>query len=122
MYEFTCMGCGMVVQIGSEVRERKFCSRKCYGKFLKGKNAKVPECVRHESRDMCPEGFDNLVNAIAIRAAQDYLDYPPGTFPHDDAVQFFRSDWFRCLTDMDGEEVLEKLKDKEERILGRRRQ
>lgn len=121
MYEFTCLGCGKVVQLESMVRERKFCSKKCYGKSLKGKKSAVPDCMRRASHDMCPDGYDNLVNAIAIREAQDVLEYPPGLYPHDDAVWFFKSAWFRCLTDMDGEEILAKLERKEMHIFGRRR-
>lgn len=111
MYEFTCVSCGKVVQLDETVRERKFCSKKCYGAFLKGKKTKEIAVTR-PSRFICEKGLTNLIAGICNRAAADFMQHPPGSWLHDDAVRFFQSDYFAGLTDIDGEEVVAKLNEK----------
>lgn len=114
MFEFTCVGCGKVVQLDEPVRERKFCSKKCYGAYLKGRKAKEIAVTR-PSRFICEKGLTNLIAGICNRAAVDFLASAPGTWMHEDAARFFRSDYFAGLTDMDGDEVIAKLNEKRRR-------
>lgn len=122
MGEFTCLGCGKVVEIEKFYAERKFCNRQCYAKYLKGKKMKKPVFVQRVSRHMCPQGYENLVEGICSRAAMDWLEYPPGMWLHDDAEAFFMSQYFTDLTDMDGDEMLwrlQRLKEKGRKRNGR---
>lgn len=65
------------------------------------------------------ECYQGLANAIIIQAAKDYrkakevLRRVPR---HEGALKvkaeierFFKSDWFKCLTDLDGEMLMRKL-------------
>ena len=64
--------------------------------------------------------YENLANAIIIQAAKDYraaskaLKKPSGGMAALKTVRecerFFRSDWFRSLTSVDGRAVLEQLR------------
>lgn len=54
--------------------------------------------------------YENLANAIIVQACKDYAEkrYRP------DVECFFKSEWFKALTDLDGKELLEELKKKVE--------
>lgn len=64
--------------------------------------------------------YENLANAIIIQAAKDYraagkaLKKPSGGMAALKTVRecerFFRSDWFRTLTSVDGRAILEQLR------------
>ena len=64
--------------------------------------------------------YENLANAIIIQAAKDYqaaskaLKKPSGGMAALKTVRecerFFRSDWFRSLTSVDGRAILEQLR------------
>lgn len=66
-----------------------------------------------------PESYQNLINAIILRAVKDYRRALRGLqkYPHyplfikrkKDVEAFFRSQWFRDLCDLDGETMLRKL-------------
>ena len=53
--------------------------------------------------------YDLLIEAMCERAAKDLKskDYVTRV----DAMDFFRSEWFRLLTDLDGEEIINRLLD-----------
>ena len=65
--------------------------------------------------------YQNLANAIILQAAKDYrlarrkLRRKPrnedAKFMVKDCEDFFRSDWFKMLTDVDGEMILRKLQE-----------
>jgi len=58
------------------------------------------------------EPYQELANAIIIQAAKDYrkaLKYDDIKMKRD-CVRFFRSKWFKTLTELDGEILIEKLK------------
>lgn len=65
--------------------------------------------------------YENLANAIIIQAAKDYrtaqrkLKRNPRnhlTQAEADSIErFFRSDWYKCLTNVDGEMLIRKLKE-----------
>ena len=49
-----------------------------------------------------------LADAIILKAVDDYREYEE---LRGDIAVFFRSDWFKALTDIDGEYLLKRLKD-----------
>lgn len=65
------------------------------------------------------DAYERLANAIIIQAAKDYraakrkLRRKPGNkdaqAEAESIERFFRSDWFRALTEVDGEMLLRKL-------------
>ena len=67
--------------------------------------------------------YEKLANAIVIQAAKDYrtaerkLKRNPrnqlAKAEADSIERFFRSDWYNCLTEVDGEMVLRKLREEE---------
>ena len=71
-------------------------------------------------------GWEGLAKAVILRAADDYLHArriilrgrPPVTVRRARAQaqaleRFFRSRWFDCLADIDGEEMIARLREKE---------
>lgn len=63
--------------------------------------------------------WENLANAIILQAANDYLASPEKRkreYVHlDEVINFFHSDWFGILTQIDPDYLLEQL-DKEKRL------
>ncbi len=63
--------------------------------------------------------WENLANAIILQAANDYLASPEKRkreYVHlDEVINFFHSDWFGILTQVNPDYLLEQL-DKEKRL------
>lgn len=67
--------------------------------------------------------YENLANAIVLQAAKDYraarrkLKKKPGNTlvqaEIDSIERFFRSGWYKCLTDVDGEMLIRKLREED---------
>lgn len=67
--------------------------------------------------------YENLANAIVLRAVTDYraakrkLKKKPGNIDAkadmDSIERFFRTGWYRCLTDVDGEMLIRKLREED---------
>lgn len=67
------------------------------------------------------EPYQRLSDAIILQAVENYRAYRKtlGWNPNDKAAQagvaevdeFFRSEWFKQLTDIDGEKLLKRLRD-----------
>ena len=67
------------------------------------------------------DGYERLANAIIIQAAKDYrvalrrLRCKPGNKDaqneKESIERFFRSDWFRTLTEVDGEMLIRRLQE-----------
>ncbi len=65
--------------------------------------------------------YQELANAIVIMAAKDYRhalriqrrnpDSQAAMIKIDEIERFFRSDWYRLLTDVDGEMLIKKLRE-----------
>lgn len=63
--------------------------------------------------------YENLASAIVVQAANDYRKarrdlnenpgYGPALLDKSDVEQFFRSDWYKMLTNVDGERLLSML-------------
>lgn len=62
--------------------------------------------------DIC---YENLANAIVTQAANDYRDLLTGNISQSPIVnfheltKFFTSEWFKLLTTVDGEYLMERL-------------
>ena len=75
--------------------------------------------------EVAMDPYEKLANAIIIQAAKDYraalrkLRRNPRNHPAqaetDSIERFFRSGWYKCLTDVDGEMVLRKLREEDKR-------
>lgn len=67
--------------------------------------------------------IQNLANAIIVQAAEDYREALEGGAIRGKAPEvvisecerFFRSDWFLVLTEMDGEILMEKIRNEVKR-------
>lgn len=67
------------------------------------------------------DAYERLANAIIIRAAKDYRSALKRLKrnPHNQSAQadaksieqFFRSEWYMCLTDVNGELLIRKLRE-----------
>ena len=65
--------------------------------------------------------YQELANAIVVMAAKDYRhalriqrrnpDSQAARIKIDEIERFFRSDWYRLLTDVDGEILIKKLRE-----------
>jgi len=63
--------------------------------------------------------YENLANAIILRAVEDYRaaqrdleynpSYSPALYTVSEVERFFRSGWFSTLTSLDGEVLIRKL-------------
>lgn len=53
--------------------------------------------------------YEDLVNAIIIQACKDYEQ----ECYRDDVEVFLRGEWFKTITDLDGEKLLGKLKERQ---------
>ena len=68
--------------------------------------------------------YQNLANAIILMAVEDYRDalmklkkrphYGPAQDMKNEVERFFRSDWYRELTSVDGEILIKKLQEEVE--------
>ena len=54
------------------------------------------------------KNYEELANAIIIQAVKDYRQ--SGSRQRGAIVRFFRSDWFKVLTNLDPEHLIAKLK------------
>ena len=71
-----------------------------------------------------PDPYENLANAIILQAVKDYraalknhLKRPTSEHGRQDVEElemFFRSGWYQMLTDVDGEYLIERLREEAE--------
>lgn len=112
MYEAKCGMCGAPIVYQYKNQERRFCSKKCYGEFARQKRElELDDGMQTRSRYIHPDGYDNLLCAIVRQAKEDIMNYTPATQIRKDAEEFFMSEYFRELTDLDGFDILCKLWD-----------
>lgn len=110
MYEYTCANCGKRVAVKTKYDLRKFCGKKCFGAFLHEQRARcIPQEGKPRSRDIHPDGLNNLICAIVRQAREDVMTYSPMSSIRQDAEDFFLSDWFEALTNLDGWDILDRL-------------
>ena len=53
--------------------------------------------------------YENLINAIIIQACKDYEQ----EYYRDDVEVFLKGEWFKAITDLDGEMILKELKERQ---------
>ena len=53
--------------------------------------------------------YEKLANAIVMQAVKDYRE-TESQREKDEIIQFFRSDWFKALTNIDCEYLIKRLK------------
>lgn len=70
---------------------------------------------RQEPIELCPEGAANLIKAIIRQASNDVMHLPPSSHTREEAIKFFRSDYFKNLTGLEGEPILRHLLEEYER-------
>lgn len=107
MFSYTCPVCGKVKEVERRSQVRTYCSYACSntGRQRHGDTT----CSTISSKRVHPRGFDNLVAGMCRQAREDYMKYPPGSYFRVSAEQFFRSDYFAALTELDGEAILHDL-------------
>lgn len=69
-------------------------------------------------------GYSDLANAIVVLATKDYRAALRGMYRHPDSKgyeadvyeleRFFRSGWYQTLTKVDGEYLMQRIRDEEE--------
>lgn len=113
MYEYTCKMCGAPMVARTIHDRRSFCGKKCYGAFnrLKWDERKMSllGLDQQRSKYIHPNGYNNLVRAIVRQAREDVMSHKPDNWIRQDAENFFLSDYFEQLTNLDGFEILYKL-------------
>lgn len=68
-----------------------------------------------EKIEICDQGAANLIKAIIKQASNDVLHLPPSSHTREEAIQFFKSDYFKNLTGLEGEPILKHLLEEYER-------
>lgn len=77
---------------------------------------KMPTTTETQGQiELCPEGAANLIQAIIRQASKDVLNLPPSSWVRQDAINFFKSDYFKELTGLEGEPILNHLLEEYER-------
>lgn len=116
MYECKCKMCGAVMVARTQHQLRSFCGKKCYGAYnhLKANDRKLEVLDQDQprSRYIHPAGYENLVCAIVRQAREDVLSFAPTNLIRQDAEDFFLSEYFEQLTNLDGFEILYRLTEK----------
>lgn len=109
MHTYTCKYCGKRVEVKLSCNVRAFCSKACYGKYLRDKQPYKTPIDPSERNFYHQKGLENLVAGICRQAREDYMKYPPGSYYRVSAEKFFRSEHFAILTGLDGELILRDL-------------
>lgn len=65
--------------------------------------------------EICDQGAANLIKAIVKQASNDVMRLPESSWTRQEAIRFFKSEYFKNLTGMEGEPILERLLEKYER-------
>ena len=114
MIEVKCKECGKPMLIRSLTDRRKFCSRPCF--LIDRQRAYTIEddagVVMPPLEHITDEGFMALTMAIINQAKDDVMNNAPGTSVREDAEEFFLSEEFYGLTNLDGFDTLCKIQDK----------
>lgn len=113
MYETKCGMCGAPIVYQYQWQSKRFCGKKCLGQFLHQKrDREVCDWKQPRSRYIHPDGYSNLVCAIVKQAKDDVMSYAPTNPIRQDAEDFFLSEFFEALTNLDGFEILDRLTQK----------
>lgn len=114
MIQVKCKECGKPMLIQCLTDRRKFCSLQCF--LLDRQRAYTVEddanVVMPPLEHICDEGFMALTTAIIQQAKDDVMQNAPGTLLREDAEEFFLSETFYEMTNLDGFDILCKIQDK----------
>lgn len=114
MIEVKCKECGKRMLIRCLTDRRKFCSRKCF--LLDRQRAYTvqddEDVVMPPLEHITDEGFMALTTAIIQQAKDDVMQNAPGTWLREDAEEFFLSEEFYGMTNLDGFDMLCKIQDR----------
>lgn len=114
MIEKECRWCKKPMQFNNHSEVRKFCSRQCF--LMDRQKAYTVEddegVVMPPLESICDEGFMALTMAIIQQAKDDIMQNAPGTMLREDAEDFFLSEEFYEMTNLDGYDLLCKVQDK----------
>ena len=69
---------------------------------------------KQEPMKICEQGAMNLIRGIIRQASNDVMNLPPSSRTREEAIRFFRSDYFKNLTGLEGEPILQHLLEKYE--------
>jgi len=114
MIQVKCKECGKPMLIQCLTDRRKFCSRQCFQKdrarayTVEDDEGVVLPPLEH----ITDEGFVALTTAIVQQAKDDVMQNAPGTYMREDAEEFFLSETFYEMTNLDGFDILCKIQDK----------
>jgi hypothetical protein len=101
------------MEIKTLTDRRKFCSRQCF--LLDRQRAYTVEddegVVMPPLEGITDEGFMALTMAIIQQAKDDIMQNAPGTMLREDAEDFFLSEEFYEMTNLDGFDMLCKVQD-----------
>lgn len=116
MIKVKCKRCGKPMLIQTLTDGRRFCSRQC------SRESKIEQYTKEDDENVVmpplenisDEGFTALVTAIVAQAKDDVMSFAPGNPIREEAEEFFLSETFYEMTNLDGFEILCKLQDKYE--------
>lgn len=118
MYKRRCSWCKRVMYFKLGESIKMFCSKECHAMDRQKRFASEdcgPPMKMLTADDITDEGYIALVKAMVSRAGQDVKKYKPGTQIRNSAEKFFESDYFTDLTGLDGDPILQKLKEEYKR-------
>lgn len=114
MIETKCKWCEKPMVFQTPTDRRKFCSRQCF--LLDRQRAYTVEddanVVMPPLEHINDEGFMALTTAIIQQAKDDVMHSAPGTPLREEAEEFFLSEEFYAMTNLDGFDMLCKIQDK----------
>lgn len=93
---------------------RKFCSQQCFRAYREKKYTiedSGPEMPPLDVDKISDEGVVALIAGIVAQAKDDVLNFSPGTMFREVAEQFFLSEDFAEMTNLDGFDILCRLQD-----------
>lgn len=114
MIERTCKWCEKPMQFELPSDVRKFCSRQCFRAYREKKYTTEDDTsvVMPPLEHITDEGFMALTTAIIHQAKDDIMCNEPGTMLREEAEDFFLSEEFYGMTNLDGFDMLCKIQDK----------
>ena len=113
MIERECKWCKKPMRFNTPSEVRKFCSRQCFRA-----HREKAYTIEDGGPEMPPleqitdEGFMALTTAIIQQAKDDVMQNAPGTWLREDAEEFFLSEEFYGMTNLDGFDMLCKIQDR----------
>lgn len=115
MYEKQCRWCGKVMQFKPNERVRTYCSIQCHQSQREARyngDDNGPKMPPLDKDNVSDAGVVALIEGIVTQAKEDVLNQSPGTQIREEAEEFFLSEEFAYMTNLDGFNILCRLWDK----------